>query len=291
MTNEYVIVTDSSCDLPPEMAQELGLIVLPLTVALEGKEYANYLDGREIGFKDFYDRIRSGAVGTTSAANVEGFMGAMEPSLAQGKDVLCLVFSSGLSSTYQASVMAVQELGEKYPQRKIYTVDTLCASMGQGLLVYLAAQKKAEGASIEEVRDWVEKEKFHLCHWFTVDDLMFLKRGGRINAATALVGTALGIKPVLHVDDEGHLINMGKARGRQAALSALVDKMAELAVNPKDQIVFISHGDCLEDAKTVEKLVKQRFGVKKVVISYVGPVIGAHSGPGTLALFFLGTHR
>jgi DegV family protein with EDD domain len=291
MNNDYVIITDSSSDLPPELAQELDLTVLPLTVTLEGKEYANYLDGREIGFKDFYDRIRSGAVATTSAANMESFLGAMEPILAQGKDILCLAFSSGLSSTYQASVLAARELEEKYPQRKIYTVDTLCASMGQGLLVYLAARKKAEGATIEEVRDWAEEEKFHLCHWFTVDDLMFLKRGGRINAATALVGTALGIKPVLHVDDEGHLINMSKARGRQASLSALVDKMAELAVNPKDQTVFISHGDCLEDARTVEKMVKQRFGVKKVVISYVGPVIGAHSGPGTLALFFLGKHR
>ena len=291
MNNDFLILTDSSCDLPPELAQELGVSVLPLTVTLEGKEYANYLDGREIGFKDFYDRVRRGVVATTSAANADGFMGFMEPALAQGRDVLCLAFSSGLSSTYQASVMAVEELREKYPQRKIYTVDTLCASMGQGLLVWLAAKKKAEGASIEEVRDWVEKEKFHLCHWFTVDDLMFLKRGGRINAATALVGTALGIKPVLHVDDEGHLINMGKARGRQASLSALVDKMAELATDPRDQTVFISHGDCLEDAKTVEKLVKQRFGVKKVVISYVGPVIGAHSGPGTLALFFLGKER
>ena len=180
---------------------------------------------------------------------------------------------------------------EKYPQRKIFTVDTLCASMGQGLLVYLAARQRGEGKSLQEVRDWVEKEKYHLCHWFTVDDLMYLKRGGRLNAATALVGTALGIKPVLHIDNEGHLINMGKARGRRASLTALVDKMAELAVEPQGQVAFISHGDCLEDAKAVEQMLKQRLGVKKVIISYVGPVIGAHTGPGVVALFFLGKER
>lgn len=291
MSNDYVILTDSSCDLPAELAAELELVVLPLTLTMGGKEYANYLDGREIGFWEFYQRMRSGEVAVTSAANLEKYTAIMEPLLAEGKDVLMLVFSSGLSSTYQTSLLAVEELRERYPDRKIFAVDTLCASMGQGLLVYLAAQQKAAGKTIEEVRDWAEETKSHLCHWFTVDDLMFLKRGGRINAATALVGTALGIKPVLHVDDEGHLINMGKARGRQASLSALVDRMEETAVDPQDQVVFISHGDCLEDAKTVEKMVKQRLKVKKVVISYVGPVIGAHSGPGTLALFYLGRQR
>jgi len=291
MNNDYVILTDSSCDLPAEMAGELGLEVLPLTLTMGGQEYANYLDGREIEFGEFYRRMRAGEVAVTAALNPESYTAIMGPILEEGKDILLLSFSSGLSSTYQASRLAAEEMQERYPDRKIIPVDTLCASMGQGLLVYLASRQKAEGKTIEEVRDWAEEQKFHLCHWFTVDDLMFLKRGGRINAATALVGTALGIKPVLHVDNEGHLVNMGKVRGRQASLAALVDKMAETALDPQDQVVFISHGDCLDDAKTVEKLVKQRFHVKQVVTSYVGPVIGAHSGPGTLALFFLGKER
>ena len=291
MDQNYVILTDSSCDLPAKTAEELGIVVLPLTLTLDGKEYANYLDGREIGFSQFYDRVRQGEAATTSAANVEAYRGVMEPLLREGKDILLLVFSSGLSSTYQASLLAVEELSEQYPDRKMAAVDTRCASMGQGLLVYLAAKKRLAGASLEEVRAWAEEERFHLCHWFTVDDLMYLKRGGRLNAATALVGTALGIKPVLHIDDEGHLINVGKARGRRGALAALVDQMARLAVDPDKNPVFISHGDCPEDAKTVEKLVRQRFGTKEVVTSYVGPVIGAHTGPGVVALFFLGRER
>lgn len=291
MEQNYVILTDSSCDLPAKMAEEMGIVVLPLTLTMDGKEYANYLDGREIGFSEFYDRVRQGASATTAAANVEAYRGVMEPVLREGKDILLLVFSSGLSSTYQAALLAVEELSDQYPERKLAAVDTRCASMGQGLLVYLAAKKRAEGATLEQVRAWAEEERFHLCHWFTVDDLMYLKRGGRLNAATALVGTALGIKPVLHIDDDGHLINVGKARGRRAALTALVDHMAELAVDPAKTPVFISHGDCPEDAKTVEKLVRQRFGTKEVVTSYVGPVIGAHTGPGVVALFFLGRER
>ena len=276
MKQNYVILTDSSCDLPAELARQLEIAVLPLTLTLGGKEYANYLDGREIGFSQFYHRIRQGETATTSAANVEGHCSMMEPFLREGQDILLLVFSSGLSSTYQAAAMAVEELSAQYPERKLAAVDTRCASMGQGLLVYLAAKKRAEGKTMEEVRAWAEEEKFHLCHWFTVDDL---------------VGTALGIKPVLHIDDDGHLINVGKARGRRGALTALVDRMAELAVDPEKNPVFISHGDCLDDAKMVEKLVKQRLGVKEVVISYVGPVIGAHTGPGVVALFFLGRER
>lgn len=291
MNNDYIILTDSSCDLPAGMAKELGLEVLPLTLTMSGHEYANYLDGREIGFQDFYERIRQGETAVTSAANPERYITFMEPFLREGRDVLCLVFSSGLSTTFQSSRLAAEEMREKYPDRKIFTVDTLCASMGQGLLVYLAAQQKAAGKTIEEVRDFAEDAKNRLCHQFTVDDLMHLKRGGRIGAATALVGTALGIKPILEVDKTGKLVNTGKARGRQASLSALVDKMAATVADPQDQVVFISHGDCLDDAKTVEKMVKQRFKVKRVVISYVGPVIGAHTGPGVVALFYLGKER
>ena len=289
--SEYVIVTDSSADLTAGMAEELGVEVLPLSFMVKGQTYRNYPDNREMDPGAFYAMLRAGEMATTAAVNVADYTSALEPLLEQGKDVLVLAFSSGLSATYQSSVIAVNELKEKFPERKIFTVDTLCASLGQGLLVYLAAKKQQAGASIEEVRDWAEENKLHLCHWFTVDDLHFLKRGGRISAATAVLGSMLHIKPVLHVDDEGHLINMGKARGRGASLTALVDHMEETAIDPASQVVFISHGDCLADAEKVAADVKKRLGVKEVVINHVGPVIGAHSGPGTLALFFLGSRR
>ena len=289
--SEYVIVTDSSADLTAGMAEELGVEVLPLSFMVKGQTYRNYPDNREMDPGAFYAMLRAGEMATTAAVNVADYTSALEPLLEQGKDVLVLAFSSGLSATYQSSVIAVNELKEKFPERKIFTVDTLCASLGQGLLVYLAAKKQQAGASIEEVRDWAEENKLHLCHWFTVDDLHFLKRGGRISAATAVVGSMLQIKPVLHVDDEGHLISMGKARGRGASLTALVDHMEETAIDPASQVVFISHGDCLADAEKVAADVKKRLGVKEVVINHVGPVIGAHSGPGTLALFFLGSRR
>ena len=289
--SEYVIVTDSSADLTAGMAEELGVEVLPLSFMVKGQTYRNYPDNREMDPGAFYAMLRAGEMATTAAVNVADYTSALEPLLEQGKDVLVLAFSSGLSATYQSSVIAVEELRARFPERKIFTVDTLCASMGQGLLVYLAAKKQQAGASIEEVREWAEENKLHLCHWFTVDDLHFLKRGGRISAATAVLGSMLHIKPVLHVDDEGHLINMGKARGRGASLTALVDHMEETAIDPASQVVFISHGDCLADAEKVAGDVKKRLGVKEVVINHVGPVIGAHSGPGTLALFFLGSRR
>ena len=287
--SDFVIVTDSSADLPASLVQELGVEVLPLSFTVQGKTYHNYPDDREMDPKVFYKMLRDGEMATTSAVNVAEYTATLEPLLQAGKDVLVLAFSSGLSTTYQSSVIAVNELAEQYPDRKICTVDTLCASLGQGLMVWLAAQEQKKGKSLEEVRDWVEENKLRLCHWFTVDDLHFLKRGGRISAATAVVGTMLSIKPVLHVDDEGHLISMGKARGRGASLTALVDHMEQTATDV--DTVFISHGDCLADAEKVAADVRNRFGTKDVVINNVGPVIGAHSGPGTLALFFLGTKR
>ena len=287
--SDYVIVTDSSADLPASLVQELGVEVLPLSFTVQGKTYHNYPDDREMDPKVFYKMLRDGEMATTSAVNVAEYTAMLEPLLQAGKDVLVLAFSSGLSTTYQSSVIAVNELSEQYPDRKIYTVDTLCASMGQGLLVWLAAQERKRGQSIEAVRDWVEENKLRLCHWFTVDDLHFLKRGGRISAATAVVGTMLSIKPVLHVDDEGHLISMGKARGRGASLTALVDHMEQTTTDV--DTVFISHGDCPADAEKVAADVKKRFGTRDVVINTIGPVIGAHAGPGTVALFFLGTER
>ena len=289
--SDFVIVTDSSADLPADLVRELGVEVLPLSFTIQGKTYRNYPDGREMAPGAFYQLLRSGGMATTSAVNVADYTAALEPLLQEGKDVLLLVFSSGLSATYQSSVIAVEELREKYPDRKLFTVDTLCASLGQGLLVWHAVEQKRKGASIEAVRDWVEENKLHLCHWFTVDDLHFLKRGGRISAATAVVGSMLSIKPVLHVDDEGHLINVAKARGRNASLTALVDHMEQTAIAPAGQTIFISHGDCLADAQKVADDVKARFGVESIIINYVGPVIGAHSGPGTVALFFMGSKR
>ena len=289
--SEFIIVTDSSADLDTGMARELDVQVLPLGFVLEDHTYYNYPDNREMDPHVFYDRLRRGEVATTNAVNVAQYTETLEPLLQAGQDVLVLAFSSGLSTTYNSSAIAVEELSAKYPDRKLYTVDTLCASLGQGLLVWYAAQQRNKGWSIEEVRDWVEEHKLNLCHQFTVDDLHFLKRGGRISAATAMVGSMLHIKPILHVDGEGHLINIGKARGRQASLKALVDRMEETSIDSGSLTVFISHGDCLEDARTVAEMVKERFGVQDVYINYVGPVIGAHSGPGTLALFYMGTER
>ena len=288
---DFVILTDSSADLSADMAQKLNVEVLPLGFVLDNQTYRNYPDNREMDPHVFYERLRAGDVATTNAVNVAQYVEALEPLLQAGKDVLVLAFSSGLSTTYNSSRLAVEELSAKYPERKLYTVDTLCASLGQGLLVWYAARERDRGHSIEEVRDWLEDHKLNVCHQFTVDDLHFLKRGGRISAATAVVGTMLQIKPVLHVDNEGHLINIGKVRGRQAALKALVDKMEQTALDSGSLTVFISHGDCLEDAQTVAEMVKKRFGVEDVYINYVGPVIGAHSGPGTVALFYAGTER
>lgn len=286
---EYVLMTDSCCDLTAEMAAQMELTVLPLSVMQDGKEYRNYLDHRELDPAVFYDRLRKGSMGSTSAANVAAFHEAMEHILQEGKDILCLSFSSALSTTYQSAVIAAQELQENYPDNKIYVIDTKCASMGQGLLVYLAGREKAAGKSIDEVKAYVEETIPHLCHWFTVDDLNHLKRGGRVSAAAALLGTMLQMKPVLHVDDEGRLIPVSKVRGRKASIKALLDKMEELAENTED--VFISHGDCLGEVEEMAKEIQRRFGTKKVHINYVGPVIGNHSGPGTIALFFLGKHR
>lgn len=289
--NTYRILTDSSCDMTQQMADELELEVVPLTVNYRGKEYPNYLDGRALEIGAFYQGLRAGEMTSTSAVNPAAWKAAAEQVLQQGQDILILAFSSGLSTTFNAAFIATQELLEAYPDRKIYVVDTLCASMGQGLLCYHVAQKRAAGATLEEARDYAEATKLHLCHWFTVDDLMFLKRGGRISGATAVMGSLLQIKPVMHVDNDGHLVPVSKARGRRASIQALAAKVGETAVEPEKQVMFISHGDCRQDAEYLASLLKEQYRVPRVEISYVGPVIGSHSGPGTLALFFLGTQR
>lgn len=285
---DFQIITDSCCDFPTPMYGQLGLTYVPLSVEFRGNTFD---DKNDDTLKDMYQGLRAGEVAKTSAVNPSRWSQAMEKALAVGKDVLVLAFSSGLSTTYQSAVIAAEELKDAYPDRKIQVIDTLCASMGQGLLVWYACKKRDEGLSLDEVAQWVLDNRLHLCHWFTVDDLMYLKRGGRISAATALVGTMLQIKPLLHVDDEGHLINMTKTRGRKAAIDAMVKKAQELGAGYDNSTMFISHGDCLSDAEYLSRQLKEKCGVKDVVISYVGAVIGSHSGPGTLALFFLGSHR
>ena len=288
---DFVIVTDSCCDMTAAMARELELTVLPLSLHMGEAVYRNWLDGREIGFAEFYAKIRSGQLATTSAVSVGEFTARMREILSAGKDILCISFSSALSATYQSASIAAQDLAEGFPDRRVLVVDSLCASLGQGLLVYLCARERQKGRSLEEVHAFAEATKGKVCHWFTVDDLNHLKRGGRVSAAAALFGTMLSIKPVLHVDDLGRLIPVSKTRGRRASLLALVDRMEQTAVDPAHQTVFISHGDCESDARFVAEEITRRFGTRDIHWNYVGPVIGNHSGPGTLALFFLGTER
>ena len=291
MSQSYVILTESSCDLTPELVAQAGAEVLPLNFTIEGKNYPHYPDGREMPIPEFYERMRGGAVAVTAAANVAELTDGMEVHLQRGLDVLFLCFSSSLSSTRDACAIAAGELQEKYPERKIYTVDTLAASAGQGLLVLLAGRKQKAGASIEEVRDFVEGAKLHMAHWFTVDDLTYLKRGGRISPTAAAVGAMLNIKPILHVDDEGHLIPTEKVRGRKAALAALVKRLRETVIHPEDQTMMISQACCREEAESLRESILAEFHPKEVLIVDLGPIIGAHTGPGLMALFFLAEHR
>ncbi len=289
MDKNFVLMTDSSADLDEALQKELDVNVVSLTVSVDGGEY---IPGSELNVKEFYNSLREGKTATTSAINLDAAISAMESYVAEGNDLLYVAFSSGLSSTAQTGKLAAEELSEKYPDRKIRVVDSLCASLGQGLLVYYASTLREEGKSIDEVCDWLEANKLNLCHWFTVDDLHHLKRGGRVSAATAIVGTMLSIKPVLHVDNEGHLINVSKARGRKASIQALAAKIGETGlIEPSEQVIYISHGDCIDDANYLADIIREKYNPKKIVIGYVGAVIGAHSGPGTLALFFLGKER
>ena len=289
--NKFVVITDSSGDLPANMVEELGIHICPLSFLMDGESYFNYPDNREMSPEVFYIKVAAGSMPTTNAVNIGQATEAMELYLKQGMDVLVLGFSSALSTTYNSFAIAADDLRDHYRDRKIFTVDTLSASVGHGLLAYEAAKMCREGKSIEETRDWVEANKLHTCHWVTVNDLFHLKRGGRVSAATAVMGTMLQIKPVLIVNDEGKLETVAKARGRKAALTTLVDKVAETAIQPEKQTMFISHSACREDAESVAAEVKARCGVKEVVISDIGPVIGSHTGVGCIAMCFLGTHR
>ena len=287
MMRNYVILSDSACDIPQKLLDEWKVRICTLS--------HRYDDGTEergvASSADFYRRMREGCVVKTSAVNAAEFHALFEDELKKGNDVLYLGFSSGLSTTVNSASVAADELRPLYPEAKIVVVDTLCASGGFGLLLYLTVQKRDEGATLEEAAQFAEDTKLHLCHWFTVDDLVYLKRGGRVSAAAAFVGGVLGIKPVLHVDNDGHLINMFKVRGRRASLKALADKYGELALKPGEGPIYISHGDCMDDVNTLREMLQEGYGAKVDLVVDVSPVIGAHSGPGTMALFFLGRER
>ena len=294
MTMSFELVTDSCCNLAEETIDRYGLHVLPLTFMADGEDtvYQSYLKGEKTDLSQFYKMMRDGKVFRTSLPNLGDTEALFRSLLDTGRDILYLGFSSGLSGTYEATELLAKQLRGEYPDRKIYTVDTLAASGGQGLLVWHACQHAEAGEGIDAVRDWVEGNKLRLAHWFTVDDLMFLWRGGRVSKTGAWAGTLLNIKPVLHVDDEGHLIPVEKVRGRKKSLTALLNHMEKTGTQPlADQMVFITHGDCLEEAQWLEQQICERFGVRNIVVNCIDPVIGAHSGPGTMALFFLASSR
>lgn len=289
---DYVILTDSCVDLNAQEVRESGITVLPLTFTMDGVNRRDTPDHADMSPKEFYENIRAGKQCTTAAVNVEDYLEAMRPILDGGKDILCIAFSSALSMTYQSACMAAQELRGEYPDAKIIVIDSLSASRGQGMLVYHAAKEKQKGKSIEELADWVREMIPHQCHWFTVADLNHLRRGGRLNATSAVLGTVLSIKPIMHTDDEGKLTPVDKVRGMKTALTALVDKMGELGIQPlKDQTVFICHADCQDSVDYVSGLMRERYGVTDIRADYIGPVIGSHTGAGTLGIFFFGTKR
>ena len=282
---EFVIITDSAADLPDHIVKELGVPVVPLTYFVDDVAYTNYPDHSEMPVSEFYAKLRAGADVHTSAVNVAEFEEAFRAYLEAGKDVLYLGFTSALSATYQNGKNAAEELAEEFKDRKIYAVDTLCASIGQGLLVYLTCKQKEQGADIDACRDYAEKMKDRIIHEVTVDDLGQLKRGGRISGFTAIVGTALGIKPLIHISDDGKLVSIGKIRGRRASIVNIAEKAIAAACDSNETPIFICHGDCIEDAELLAKLVNEKLPEKEIIIGYTGPVIGSHSGQGTLAIF------
>jgi len=282
--SEYIIVANNTCDLPEEIMRDLDLTVLPLGFNIGEESY------KTMEPKAFYQKIREGAMPTTNAASIGEYLDIFEPALAAGKDVLCLVFSAALSTTYNSAVLAAEELAEKYPDRKIFVVDTASASLGEGLLVHNAAKQRLAGKAIEEVRDWVENTKLKVPHWFTVNDLGHLKRGGRISAAQAVVGGMLGVKPVLRFNDEGRLVSFEKTRGRQASLLKLLDLLAKDG-DASEEIIYISHADCLDEAEWLAGQIREKLNPQDIIISYVGPVIGSHTGVGVVAVFRIAAGR
>lgn len=289
MARKFVLITDTGSDLPVEYYAQHDIDCIKLGFTLDGQTYGE--EGGEMDVKKFYELLRNGAMPKTFQITPAQAIAHIEPYAKQGKDVLIVAFSSGLSGTYSSYVTAAKEMMETYPKAQVRVVDSLCASMGQGLFVDYIVKKADTGATLEETVAYAEDLKWHICHYFTVDDLFHLKRGGRVSGATAAIGSLLRIKPVLHVDNDGHLIAIGKTMGRRKSISALADKMVELQTLEKDDPIFISHGDCREDVDYLVSLLKERFAGHEIVVNMIGSVIGTHSGAGTVALFFRGKHR
>lgn len=289
MMRDYVIITDSTVDLPKEYVTEtLGVPYIPLSYVMDGETYE---DMSGLSGKEFFDRIRAGSMPTTSQITPEQARNALEPWLKEGKDLLYLGFSSGLSGSYNSVRVAARELAEEYPEAQIITVDTLCACLGEGLLVYKAVKMKKEGKNLEEVAKWCEENKLHVCHDVTIDDLFHLHRGGRVSKATAILGSMVKVKPVIHMDNEGKLQVIGKERGRKKSLNRIVDMAVEQAKGWDNDIIMITHGDCIEDAEYVAKLVREKMGIDNILINNIGTVIGSHTGPGVVAVFCMGNKR
>ncbi len=288
MMNDYVIVSDATLDLPASVIDEYDIRIIPMGVNVDNEEYSHYPDERELSIEDFYQKLKNGAVSHTTQITPAIFMDYFEDILKHGKDILYIAFSSGLSGTYNTSQIVIRDLAEDYPDRKIYSVDSLCASIGEGLLVLNAAIQKQKGLTIDDLLAWVEDNKRRSKHWFTVKDLFFLKRGGRITSIEAMVGTALKIRPVLSTDFAGKLTVVSKIRGTRAELDFMLTKLEEEGKDLSEQTIIIGHGDDLAQAQELENLIRNRLTVKDIIISKIGPVIGTHTGPGMLALVFMG---
>ena len=285
---DYVITVNSTVDLPLEWLEERNVPVIPLRYTIDGQTYT---DMHGLSAKEFFAKLREGKMSTTSQVNPEEAADMLEPYLKEGKDILHLGFSSGLSGTLNSMKVAGEMLSEKYPEAKIIVIDTLCACLGEGLLLHHALKRKAEGMTIDQLSEWVEENKLHICHDVTVDDLNHLHRGGRVSKTTAVIGTLVQIKPIIHMDNAGKLQVIGKERGRKRSLNKIVDMAAEQAKGWDNDIIMITHGDCIEDAEYVARLVREKMGIDNILINNIGTVIGSHTGPGVVAVFCMGSHR
>lgn len=287
----YKIFTDSTANLPSDIIEKYSLEVLSLNYIIDGEEHLSYKKGETTNLVPFYNILRDKKRVTTSCVNEDGFISAFKPVLESGNDILYIGFSSGLSATYNCSKNAVETLKKQYPDRKIYAVDSLCASLGLGLLVVEACKKAEQGYDIEQLYNFVQELKLKVCHLFTVETLEHLYKGGRVSASKYYIAKLANIKPTMRVDDNGKLVAYGKVMGRKKSLNALVNKLVETIENPSEQTIFISHGDCLEEAEYVKSIIEQKLNIKSFVINYVDAVIGCHSGPGTIAIFYIAKNR
>ena len=285
---DYVITVNSTVDVPKEWLEERHVPVIPLKYTIDGETYT---DMEGLSAKEFFDKLREGKMSTTSQVNPEEAAAELEPYIKEGKDILHLGFSSGLSGTLNSMKIAGEMLEEKYPEAKVIVIDTLCACLGEALLLYKALQQKEKGMSIDELAQWVEENKLHVCHNVTVDDLNHLHRGGRVSKTTAVLGTLVQIKPIIHMDDNGKLQVIGKERGRKKSLNKIVDMAVEQSKGWDNDIIMITHGDCIEDAEYVAKLVREKMGIDNILINNIGTVIGSHTGPGVVAVFCMGNKR